>query len=82
MFKEREKFSKLAKKNNRWSRIYTAGIGKWRFYSKHQQAMSVTKKKTWFWSLVNTRKYPLRGYILGVLTHTTAWTDTGEVMKH
>ena len=20
-----------------------------------------------------TRKYPLRGYILGVLTHTTAW---------
>ena len=21
----------------------------------------------------NTRKYPLRGYILGVLTHTTAW---------
>ena len=24
------------------------------------------------WTLVNTRKYPLRGYILGVLTHTTA----------
>ena len=22
---------------------------------------------------VSTRKYPLRGYILGVLTHTTAW---------
>ena len=22
--------------------------------------------------LINTRKYPLRGYILGVLTHTTA----------
>ena len=22
---------------------------------------------------VPTRKYPLRGYILGVLTHTTAW---------
>ena len=22
---------------------------------------------------VVTRKYPLRGYILGVLTHTTAW---------
>ena len=21
----------------------------------------------------NTRKYPLRGYFLGVLTHTTAW---------
>ena len=21
----------------------------------------------------HTRKYPLRGYILGVLTHTTAW---------
>ena len=25
------------------------------------------------YDLVNTRKYPLRGYILGVLTHTTAW---------
>ena len=24
-------------------------------------------------SLDMTRKYPLRGYILGVLTHTTAW---------
>ena len=23
--------------------------------------------------IVTTRKYPLRGYILGVLTHTTAW---------
>ena len=23
--------------------------------------------------LVVTRKYPLRGYILGVLTHTNAW---------
>ena len=23
--------------------------------------------------IVSTRKYPLRGYILGVLTHTTAW---------
>ena len=23
--------------------------------------------------IYNTRKYPLRGYILGVLTHTTAW---------
>ena len=23
--------------------------------------------------LAITRKYPLRGYILGVLTHTTAW---------
>ena len=23
--------------------------------------------------LLNTRKYPLQGYILGVLTHTTAW---------
>ena len=23
--------------------------------------------------LMHTRKYPLRGYILGVLTHTTAW---------
>ena len=26
-----------------------------------------------FLKLVHTRKYPLRGYILGVLTHTTAW---------
>ena len=24
-------------------------------------------------NLYQTRKYPLRGYILGVLTHTTAW---------
>ena len=23
--------------------------------------------------LLNIRKYPLRGYILGVLTHTTTW---------
>ena len=23
--------------------------------------------------IVTYRKYPLRGYILGVLTHTTAW---------
>ena len=27
-----------------------------------------------------TRKYPLRGYILGVLTHTTALDRLGEVM--
>ena len=27
-----------------------------------------------FWeNIFFTRKYPLRGYILGVLTHTTAW---------
>ena len=26
----------------------------------------------------NTRKYPLRGYILGVLTHTTAWEQLWE----
>ena len=25
------------------------------------------------WILMITRKYPLRGYFLGVLTHTTAW---------
>ena len=24
-------------------------------------------------TLIHTRKYPLRGYILSVLTHTTAW---------
>ena len=24
-------------------------------------------------SIIITRKYPLRGYILGVLIHTTAW---------
>ena len=23
--------------------------------------------------IYDTRKYPLRGYFLGVLTHTTAW---------
>ena len=23
--------------------------------------------------ILKTRKYPLRGYILGVLTHTAAW---------
>ena len=27
----------------------------------------------WIRNLSYTRKYPLRGYILGVLTHTTAW---------
>ena len=26
-----------------------------------------------FSKILYTRKYPLRGYILGVLTHTTAW---------
>ena len=26
-----------------------------------------------FDKLVNTRKYPLREYILGVMTHATAW---------
>ena len=31
-------------------------------------------------TVVSTRKYPLRGYILGVLTHTTAGTDSGEVI--
>ena len=30
---------------------------------------------------VLTRKYPLRGYFLGVLTHTTAWDRLGEVSK-
>ena len=30
-----------------------------------------------------TRKYSLCGYILGVLTHTTAWDGhCGEAMKH
>ena len=31
--------------------------------------------------IINTRKCPLRGYFLGVLTHTTAWTDSREVIK-
>ena len=31
--------------------------------------------------LEKTRKYPLRGYILGVLTHTTALDRLGEVME-
>ena len=34
------------------------------------RTMTVKRRKS---SLVLTRKYPLRGYILGVLTHTTAW---------
>ena len=29
-----------------------------------------------------TRKYLLRGYILGVLMHTTAWDNSGEIMVH
>ena len=35
--------------------------------------------------LENTRKYPLRGCILGVLTHTTAWDrkskEDDEILK-
>ena len=30
-----------------------------------------------FFRIVETRKYPLRGYILGVLTHTTALDQPG-----
>ena len=30
------------------------------------------------YKLMITRKYLLRGYILGVLTHTTAWDQHGE----
>ena len=32
--------------------------------------------------LVKTRKYPLRGYFLGVLAHTTAWDQHGGGIKH
>ena len=35
-----------------------------------------------FIKILLTRKYPLRGYILGVLTHTTALDRHWEVMKH
>ena len=28
-----------------------------------------------FSTIVNTRKYPFCGYILGALTHTTAWNQ-------
>ena len=31
--------------------------------------------------LGNTWRYPLHGYILGLLLHTTAWTNSGKVMK-
>ena len=31
---------------------------------------------------MNTRKYPLRRYILGVLMHTTAWDQHWEAMKY
>ena len=34
-----------------------------------------------FEKYISTRKYPLRGYILGVLTHTTAWDRIGWVME-
>ena len=42
----------------------------------------VTKLNIWPWEKItvkylmlylSTRNYPLRGYFLGVLTHTTAW---------
>ena len=36
---------------------------------------TISKYKIW-----NTRKYPLRGYTLGMLTHTTAFVP-GEVVK-
>ena len=35
--------------------------------------------------IVLTRKYPLRGYILGVLTHSTAWDrhrGQGETLEY
>ena len=34
--------------------------------------MCISAVKWYENEIVNTRKYPLRGYILGVLTHTTA----------
>ena len=42
--------------------------------SRHPEVISEKhNKKHKNFLLANTRKYPLRGYILGVLTHTTAW---------
>ena len=35
--------------------------------------ISYKPNQTIFKLSIYTRKYPLRGYILGVLTHTTAW---------
>ena len=42
---------------------------------KHElhNASSFLKKVMTLTKYINTRKYPLRGYFLGVLTHTTAW---------
>ena len=39
--------------------------------AKHQ----LKSYKKWKMILVLIKKYPLRGYILGVLTHTTAWVQ-------
>ena len=38
-------------------------------YMKNYKIIKFTSKTQFYL----TRKYPLRGYILGVLTHTTAW---------
>ena len=41
------------------------------------------KQSLTLWYISNyeyTRKYPLRGYILNVLTHTTAWDWHGGVL--
>ena len=38
-----------------------------------QEAISVLRFKNIVSLYIITRKYPLRGYFLGVLTHTTAW---------
>ena len=43
-----------------------------------------TIENTLFLLLYDTRKYPLRGYFLGVLTHTTAWDRLwgGDIFLH
>ena len=44
-------------------------------FKKRGKMGQPVKNGTWYkkCTLAFTRKYPLRGYILGVLTHTTAW---------
>ena len=39
----------------------------------HIGSVSKNEKRTPHILIILTRKYPLRGYFLGVLTHTTAW---------
>ena len=53
--------SPMVSKETRWFKSHKSRIVFW------------TEKSLNHWILLVTRKYPLRGYILGVLLHTTAW---------